>query len=131
MKSKLLKRILIVVGIFIVGYIAGRLFENLVHGYKYREVDRTEISYANGSIVLKHAFESHGIALINTGTSIIEYDYVYPITIFKGQRGWQEPDPYVKEIKIENGSVVWDDARNKYTLKIEPLPKNTEQNDSR
>lgn len=112
--------ILVVILIFVLGFITGKLMERFVHGYRYKVLEVKEVEAPFGVVSVEYVAESFGLALLNTETSIITLKSKYnsPVTIYKAQRVFQENDPHVYELSVTNNTIFWNDGKYDYSLNI-------------
>jgi hypothetical protein len=96
---------------------AGVTFDKKVNGYRY-EI-RNEKEYASPMGVFKWLYvsESHGLSLIDPGTTIIEFA---GRKIYSAQRGYPGSVPFAQAIRVDGSQIVWDDGEYLYHLSISP-----------
>jgi hypothetical protein len=116
--KRVLKLTAIGVGLIILGFFAGRVFQHLKSGYHLETIDQKEIQSSLGTVEWKCVTESVGMPFLDTGTTIIDFK---GRTIFKARRIFQENYPYARNIQVTNDTIVWDDGDLKYHLTVEPL----------
>ncbi len=101
-----------------VGFVAGRFIERIGSGYHY-EVRETKVYDSSlGEVRWSYVSESVGMLLIDTGTTIIEFD---GRTIYKARRAWQESAPYARNIATTQGHISWEDGDYRYDLAVQKI----------
>lgn len=117
-----MKRVLIytIVGIalLVVGFLAGRLYQNLSYGYHFEVREEKSIQSPLGKVGWSYVTESVGMPFLDPGTTIIKFE---DRTIYKAQRYFQENYPYARNIQTHDNFIGWEDGEFKYQLVIEPM----------
>lgn len=110
----------IVLALLTMGFFAGRGYQHLKNGYNYSVRDDKSYPFREGTIHLRHVFESVGFALMDTGKTVIETSDGR--IFFKAQRGFQEATPVATNFQVDGNTLRWDDGEFRYTLKMEAMP---------
>jgi hypothetical protein len=116
--KRALQLIAIGLGLIVLGFFAGRVFQYLKSGYHFETIDEKEIQSSLGTVEWKCVTESVGMPFLDPSTTIIDFK---GRTIFKARRIFQENYPYARNVQVTNDTIVWDDGELKYHLAVEPL----------
>ena len=119
-----MKRTLIRVGIgaalLIIGFVGGRIFQNLKNGYSYKVLEQKEYASSLGPIEWNCVSETVGLPVLDPEKTTISFENRI---IYKAQRDFQESSPFAENIETASNSIVWDDRDFRYHLTVEPFKK--------
>ena len=121
----MLKQIALFLTVILLGFLAGRKYEFLKTGFRQKVLDSTTLPFQEGKATLSHTYESVGWPFFDLPTSRIQLclSTGTRIDAYQAKQVFQEPDPYVKDISVEGGSLVWEDMINLYRLTVTPIDK--------
>jgi hypothetical protein len=102
------------------GFVAGRVFQDLKNGYHFQVLEEKEYQSALGPVHWSCVLESVGFAPLQPEKRIIEYQ---GRTIYKAQRDFQENVPVAQNITTSGNNIAWDDGELRFRLTVEEMKK--------
>jgi hypothetical protein len=105
--------------LLILGFVAGRVFQKLKHGYFYEVREQRTYPWKMGELRWQNVTESVGLPFLDPGTTILEFN---ERTIYNAKRGFQENVPFADNVKTSDNMIEWDDGEYRFRLNVEPMP---------
>jgi len=107
----------------IIGFFAGRLYQDARHGYHFEVRQEEKFKFGESELRWRYATDTVGPTFMDPGTTIIEYE---GRTLYKARRGFQESFPFAQNIQISGNSIYWNDGEYAFHLAITARTQNRE-----
>ncbi len=112
-------KLILVSGItLLLGFFVGRFFQHQQTGYRFELIEETSHDFPLGELSSQHGFESIGLELINTNTTLIRFENRL---LYKAKRGFQDGAPVVRNLQVRDQEVSWEDGDFRYELMISAM----------
>jgi hypothetical protein len=103
------------VGLSVVGFIAGCLFQDARGGYHFKIIEENAFQSSVDTVRWIHATEAIGMPVLDGGTTMIVCG---DRTVYKAKREFQEDSPFAKNVKVNGNVIEWDDGVSHFQLTI-------------
>lgn len=103
----------------ILGFIAGRVYQDLRNGYHHEVLEKRSYTWEVGEIQWRHEFQHVGFTPFVLPATVLEFK---GRTIYKAEQGFDNGMPFADNVKASDNTVEWDDREYRFRLSVEPLP---------